>query len=213
MISKKAVLLISLIIALFLGGIAFWTVLSKTPSYSPITPLTKKKAVIIIFSNYNPIEYSVTRETLEKNEVSTYTITVNEETGLGTLITQVDPTVLASEYDALIIIGGPGVYERVIGRTSEPRMPLVINLIKTFHSKNKTIAAICAAPAILSKAGILYGKKATVFPSRDLIDILLKGGAQYTGEAVTVDGNIITANGPNAASSFAETIVTVLRSA
>ena len=54
----------------------------------------------------------------------------------------------------------------------------------------------------MANAGILDNKRATVFDGV-YITMLEAGGATYTGESVTVDGDIITANGPGAAEEFA----------
>jgi 4-methyl-5(b-hydroxyethyl)-thiazole monophosphate biosynthesis len=64
----------------------------------------------------------------------------------------------------------------------------------------KKVAAICAAPAVvLAQLGILNGKKATCYPG---FEKALEG-ATYTGDLVTVDGNITTAEGPAAAFPYA----------
>jgi len=64
----------------------------------------------------------------------------------------------------------------------------------------KKVAAICAAPAVvLAPLGILEGKKATCYPG---FEKALEG-ATYTGDLVTVDGNITTAEGPAAAFPYA----------
>jgi len=64
------------------------------------------------------------------------------------------------------------------------------------------------AARILANTGILKGKKAKCFPSvRE--DIKAKG-AIVTGEMVERDGNIITGNGPGAATKFGETIASAL---
>ena len=66
----------------------------------------------------------------------------------------------------------------------------------------KKIAAICAAPAVvLAQFGILKDKKATCYPGFE--DVLTKAGATYTGDLVTVDGNITTGEGPAAAFPYA----------
>lgn len=64
--------------------------------------------------------------------------------------------------------------------------------------KGKKVAAICAAPMLLGAAGLLKGRKATCFPG---FEQYLEG-AQLTHEAVTVDGNITTAEGPGAAAKY-----------
>ena len=64
----------------------------------------------------------------------------------------------------------------------------------------KKIAAICASPAVvLAPLGILDGKKATCYPG---FETALKN-ATYTGDLVTVDGNITTGEGPAAAFPYA----------
>ena len=50
--------------------------------------------------------------------------------------------------------------------------------------------------------------RATAFPDRE--DDLRARGAIWTGEPVTVDGRIITGNGPEAASAFGETVAEAL---
>ena len=66
--------------------------------------------------------------------------------------------------------------------------------------KGKKIAAICASPAVvLAPLGILDGKKATCYPGFE--KALEK--ATYTGDLVTVDGNVTTGEGPAAAFPYA----------
>lgn len=79
-------------------------------------------------------------------------------------------------------------------------------LILQFAEKNKPIAAICAAPMILGKLGLLKGRKATCYPS---FEQYLEG-AECTEEPFVRDGNILTAVGPGAAMDFALDIVDML---
>ena len=66
----------------------------------------------------------------------------------------------------------------------------------------RKVAAICAAPAVvLAPLGLLSGKKATCYPGFE--QALQEGEAQYTGDLVTTDGNITTAEGPAAAFPYA----------
>ena len=69
------------------------------------------------------------------------------------------------------------------------------------------LGAICAAPMILGKRGILRGKKATCFPGfEDTLD-----GACVTGGRVEVDGKVVTACGMGAAVEFALALVGVMK--
>lgn len=79
-------------------------------------------------------------------------------------------------------------------------------LILRFAEENKPIAAICAAPMVLGKLGLLKGRKATCYPS---FEQYLEG-AECLDQPVVRDGNIITGMGPGAAMEFALTIVELL---
>lgn len=65
------------------------------------------------------------------------------------------------------------------------------------------MAAICAAPLVYGRLGLLKGLKATCYPG---FDQELEG-AQYTGKFVEQDGLFITGKGPAAVFEFAYTIV------
>lgn len=66
-----------------------------------------------------------------------------------------------------------------------------------------TIAAICAAPSIIGKRGLLRGRRATCF---DGFEGLLEG-ALYSPTPCAVDGNFITGRGAGAVFEFALAIV------
>ena len=74
--------------------------------------------------------------------------------------------------------------------------------LKAQYQAGKKISAICAAPGVvLAPLGILEGKQATCYPGFE--KALAENGARYTGDLVTVDGNITTAEGPAAAFPYA----------
>lgn len=78
--------------------------------------------------------------------------------------------------------------------------------LQTQNNKKKYVAAICAAPMVLGKNGILQGKKATCYPGFDkYLD-----GAVYTANLVELDDHIVTGKGPVAVSEFAFTLVHLL---
>jgi len=108
----------------------------------------------------------------------------------------------ASEYDAVVFIGGPGA-------ESFFNDPAAHKLARDTVSSGRILAAICIAPVILANAGVLKGRKATVFPGEE--GFLVSGGALYTAKAVEKDGNIITADGPSSAQEFARALAEALR--
>ena len=102
--------------------------------------------------------------------------------------------------EMIILPGGmPGTLNLEADKTVQEAIDYCID-------NDKYIAAICAAPSVLGHKGILVGKNATCFPGfeKELT------GASYTGELVTVDGNIITGKGAGAAIDFGLEIVRML---
>ncbi|QAT42047.1 DJ-1 family glyoxalase III [Aminipila luticellarii] len=83
----------------------------------------------------------------------------------------------------------------------------LVQKIREFDQKNKWIAAICAAPMILGREGLLKGRKATIFPGME--NHLT--GAEAVRDRVVIDGNLITSKGPGTAMEFAVAIVGVLK--
>lgn len=131
---------------------------------------------------------------------------VSEATGvLGNKVT-VDEDIKnvdLDDYDAVVFVGGIGNEEY---KTYENKN--YIDLAKKAFSQGKVIGAICVAPTIIANAGLLKGKDATVFASK--ADYLKEKGANYINQDVVQSGDIVTANGPKAARSFAITLVRIL---
>ena len=105
-----------------------------------------------------------------------------------------------TSYDGLVIPGG------MPGATNLRDHENVIRIIKQMNDQGKLIAAICAGPIVLEKAGIIDGKKVTSYPGfdKDLPNSI------YKNKALVADGNIITAQGPAKAVDFAIEIVRYL---
>lgn len=82
----------------------------------------------------------------------------------------------------------------------------LLEKIREFHGQGKWVTALCAAPLVLAEAGILKGKKATIYPGME--DEL--GEALFQEDRVVVDGNIITSRGPGTAMEFALTLLEAL---
>jgi len=110
----------------------------------------------------------------------------------------------AEDFDAIIFIGGQGSQVFL----DDPSAHLIAQ--KTVNNE-KILAAICAAPTILARAGVLTNRNVTCFPAPELEKILTESGANITQANVEIDGKIITANGPAAAKEFGEKILELLR--
>ncbi len=78
--------------------------------------------------------------------------------------------------------------------------------IKEMDKKNKYIAAICAAPFALNKAGVLKNKF-TCYPS---VEQQINNNGYIDDEQVVEDGNILTSRGPGTAICFGLKIIEIL---
>ena len=118
------------------------------------------------------------------------------------LISDVKP----EQYDACVIVGGMGAPTHLWNDIE------LHEIIRSMEPADKLIAAICLSGAVLAKAGILEDRKATVWATEESLAALKEGRAIYLKEHVVRDGMIITADGPEAAKKFGQTIVDTLSS-
>ena len=109
-----------------------------------------------------------------------------------------------AQYDALAVAGGAGSPTHLWD--SAPLRALV----QAFHRAGKPVAAICLSGAVLARAGVLGGRRATVYPTERAILEMKRAGATYVREPLVVDGAIITASGPEAAAAFGAALITHL---
>jgi protease I len=167
-------------------------------------PLNNKKvAAVIAFRGFRDIEYFVPVDILKRAGAGIKVISsktgkaVGDEGGeveVDMNITQADLT----KFDAVVFVGGPGMSDNLDN-------PDFQQLAIKAEELGLLIGAICIAPALLAKAGILKGKKATVWSSpldKTAIKILEENGAEFQDSDVVIDGKIITAAGPHAAEEF-----------
>ena len=116
-------------------------------------------------------------------------IRVAADTPLGALAEQ--------DFDMVALPGG------MPGADHLKRDPRIAGIVRQLHAAGHPVAAICAAPMVLAAAGVLDGRRATSFPG--FLDDAEK--ATVVGEAVVVDGGVITSRGPGTALDFALTLV------
>lgn len=158
--------------------------------------------MIIAPDQFRDEELFETKEVLERAGLST--VIASKQKGIckgklgGEAVAEIAVSdAKASDYEAIIFVGGMGSEVYFNDAVAH-------DLAWEMYADGKIVSAICIAPVILANAGLLKGKRATVYP--DGADDLKKGGATYTAETVTTDGNIITGNGPSSSREFGKTV-------
>jgi protease I len=166
-----------------------------------------KKAVLIIAQNgFRDEELLEPKKILENAGIETKIASSALKEAKGVMGALVMPDMLVKDinvkdFSAIIFIGGGGASQYWDD-------PIAQKIAQEAVSANRIVGAICIAPVTLARAGILKGRRATVFSSE--ASQLKAYGADYTGRPVEKDGNIITAAGPFAASEFGEELVEAL---
>ena len=222
---KKKNVFYTIILVLALLGMLLWGLplgifspkqsIAPSPSSTvtfPSKTMEKKILMVVAFKDFKDEEYFVPKEILEKAGYLIETTSSQKGTALGTEGNEAIITLLPSEvnlqnYEAIVFVGGSGMGKELDNQEFQ-------KLAQEFVKNDKIVTAICVAPSLLAKAGILTGIKATVWSSvldKTFIKILEENGAIYENKSVVQDGKIVTANGPDAAQEFGEAIVSQLK--
>ncbi len=170
-----------------------------------------KIALIIAFENFRDEEYFIPKDVFEKNGAKVKTFSSSLGKAIGKFGGEAKADFLLEDldvdnFDAIVFAGGPGAKQYI----EDERC---LEIAREAEKMGKVLGAICIAPLILSAAGVLKGKRATVWSSsldKSAINILEASGAVYEDKRVVVEDKIITGSGPEAAESFAKTIMELL---
>ena len=166
-----------------------------------------KKAFVFLAEGFEEIEAISVIDVLRRGEVDTHAVSITGEYMVkGSHEIGVEANSLFEDtefFDVDILIlpgGGPG--SKNLNKHDGLKA-----LISDFHRKGKWIAAICAAPLVFGRMGLLQGKRATCYPGMEST----LTGAVIQPDPVVVDGNIITGKGPGFAAAFGLRIVQELQ--
>lgn len=161
---------------------------------------------MFLANGFEEIEALYTLDLLRRAGIEVKTVGVNGKTATGSHqipvicdITESEAS-LDDDFDMIILPGG------MPGSTNLDNSSVVDSFITKANSEGKMICAICAAPFILGKRGLLRGKRATCFPGFE--DQLL--GAEIVDAGCVRDGSIITGRAMGAAHEFALEILGAL---
>lgn len=104
-------------------------------------------------------------------------------------------------FDGAVFVGGEGA-RALFDDPSAHRIAVEMS------RAGKVLGAICVAPVILARAGVLSGRRATAFPPD--LEALSARHALAQQQDVVVDGKLVTASGPSHARAFGAALVQVL---
>lgn len=161
------------------------------------------RACVFLADGLEEIEGLTVVDILRRAGVDTRTVSITDErtvTGSHQIPITADCCMGETDFsdaELLVLPGGmPGT------RHLEACRPLT-ELLLRFAEEGKKVAAICAAPSVLGKLGILDGKKAACYPG---FEEELKG-AKVVYDQVVCDGNVTTSRGMGTAIPFALELV------
>jgi len=162
---------------------------------------------VFLANGFEEIEALTAVDLLRRAQIQVKTVSIMEERlvygahGVG-----VEADILFKE----------GLYDKCAMLILPGGMPGTVNLcnhrelneeLKSFDAAGKPIAAICAAPMVLGRAGLLQGHTATIYEGME--EELI--GAVSSQEKVVISDNIITSKGPGTAMDFALAIIEYLK--
>lgn len=173
--------------------------------------MVAKVIVLVIASQgFQEMEYAGTKQELEKAGFKVVTVSdksgkalghAGKEVAVDFIIDQINP----EKYDGIFLIGGPGALTCL-------DTVKVYELVKKTVAQQKPVGAICIAPRILAKAGVLNNKKATSWDGDNKTEALFEKYAVICSkDHVVTDGKIVTADGPAAAHDFGKALVDVMK--
>ncbi len=162
---------------------------------------------LFLADGFEEIEAITVIDILRRAEINITTISISKDLlvkGGHDIYIKADDIFENLDYSNILGIILPGGLQGTNNLSNHSKLK---DLILNVNEKNDLIMAICAAPSILGKYGILANKKATSYPT--FIDKL--NGATVIDEAVVVDGNIITSQGAGTSMLFALKIVEIIK--
>ncbi len=163
------------------------------------------QVLLLLANGTEELEAVTIIDILRRASIDVTVASLDGEVICGSQNTKIAPdtsldAVLHENFDMMVLPGGLPGADNLEGDAR------VQQLLKRMAAEGKFVTAICAAPGILGRAGLLDGKRATCYPGfLDTVE-----GISSTGAAVEHDGTVITSRGPGTAMDFALTLIEAL---
>lgn len=158
-----------------------------------------KSALVLLAEGFEEIEAVTIIDVLRRGEVAVTTASLGTKHVKGShdIVLEADALLeqtAVEDFDALVLPGGPAA--KTLREDARAQAS-----IQRAAAAGKLLGAVCAAPTALEVAGVLAGKRATVYPGNQL------PSARYVDERVVEDGQIVTSRGPGTTMAFALKLV------
>lgn len=166
----------------------------------------KKKVALFLVDGFEEIEAIAPIDLLRRAGIEVNTISITESTlilsarNIKIFAEKKINDVNFDDYDMIVLPGGAGTKNYY-------NSPKLLEKIKEF-GLNKKVGAICAAPTVLAKLGLLENKEAVCFPACK--NELIEGKAILFDRKVKTTGNITTSKSAGTAIDFALELIKTL---
>lgn len=162
---------------------------------------------ITLADGFEEIEAMAVIDILRRAQIESVLVSMNgklDVTGAHNVIVKADTLFENTNFSkgAMIILPGGGQGTKNLSEHAG-----LSKVLMEYASSQKWLCAICAAPSVFGKLGLLEGKTATCYPG---FEPELKG-ARHSSAGVVMDGRFITSRGPGTVFEFALKIVEILR--
>lgn len=156
-------------------------------------------ALVLLADGFEEIEAVTIIDVLRRGEVAvtTASLTTKHVQGSHSIVIEADALltdVSVEDFDALVLPGGPAA--KTLREDARAQA-----CIQRASRAGKLLGAVCAAPTALEVAGVLTGRRATVYPGNQL------PSARLVEAPVVEDGQVITSRGPGTTMAFALELV------
>ncbi len=161
--------------------------------------------IVLLADGFEEIEALTPVDMLRRAGINVKTVGISGKLAVGSHGIAVECDLIADEVNISEVSGAifPG---GMPGSLNLDASPFTDKVIEEVTKKGGRLAAICAAPLVFGRRGLLTGKRATCYPGfeKELV------GAEVTGEDVVTDGIFTTAKGMGVSLAFAKELVSLL---
>ena len=162
--------------------------------------------IVLLADGFEEIEALTPVDMLRRAGLDVKTVGMNGKIVCGShkipVICDLEPNEVDKDAVSMVIFPGG-----MPGSLNLDAHPFTDEIISSVTEKGGRLAAICAAPLVLGRRGLLKGKKATCYPG---FEKELTGATALT-DAVVTDGNITTSRGMGTALAFAKELVALMK--